>query len=324
MGRHAVEREIVRQVDENLVDGIDVDVLGRHILEIDLVDAGAVLDVGRHAGRRNDVAQFQRQVFLQGGGVKAGGGKRPFSVRPAHGLVGADGIGQTLAVDLPDFLHHLKQPRAARNAAGFQAGRHRQADGLFAAGHIRHHQVGGEGVQLAADALHAGVKAFEVDGGVDVLVFCHSGRPPVLHGFLDEPAAHPPRKQRIHPLKKQMLFFAADDHGVTVAPAVAAQRAGGAEIPHRVDGKGAAIRPGDGAGLHIPGGVKLRGDFYIHPLRGGPLGGAAFGGIQSVHGGLPKIINNQRLLKLAFMIAQTTARCKRAFGLSDLKVRRMT
>lgn len=47
-----------------------------------------------------------------------------------------------------------------------------------------------------------------------------------------------------------MLFFAADDHGVTVAPAVAAQRAGGAEIPHRVDGKGAAIRPGDGAGLH--------------------------------------------------------------------------
>ena len=139
VGRHAVEREIVRQVDENLVDGIDVDVLGRHILEIDLVDAGAVLDVGRHAGRRNDVAQFQRQVFLQGGGVKAGGGKRPFSVRPAHGLVGADGIGQTLAVDLPDFLHHLKQPRAARNAAGFQAGRHRQADGLFAAGHIRHH-----------------------------------------------------------------------------------------------------------------------------------------------------------------------------------------
>ena len=123
---------------------------------------------------------------------------------------------------------------------------------------------------------------------------------------------------------KEMLFFAADDHGVTVAPAVAAQRAGGAEIPHRVDGKGAAIRPGDGAGLHIPGGVKLRGDFYIHPLRGGPLGGAAFGGIQSVHGGLPKIINNQRLLKLAFMIAQTTARCKRAFGLSDLKVRRMT
>lgn len=34
-------------------------------------------------------------------------------------------------------------------------------------GPIRHHQVGGEGVQLAADALHAGVKAFEVDGGVD-------------------------------------------------------------------------------------------------------------------------------------------------------------
>ena len=65
MCRELVSIQVVRHVHEHLVDGVDYDVLRRDILEVDLIDAGAVLHVIRHSGRRNDKVNRQRRVCLQ-------------------------------------------------------------------------------------------------------------------------------------------------------------------------------------------------------------------------------------------------------------------
>ena len=61
-------------------------------------------------------------------------------------------------VHLRHLLHHLKEPGAARDAIGFQRGGDGQADGFFRAAFIRHHQIGGHGVQTSLHALYTGVK----------------------------------------------------------------------------------------------------------------------------------------------------------------------
>ena len=56
---------VVRHVHEHLVDGVDHDVLRRDVLEVDLIDAGAVLHVVRHPRRSDDEVNRQRRVCLQ-------------------------------------------------------------------------------------------------------------------------------------------------------------------------------------------------------------------------------------------------------------------
>ena len=56
--RASVEREVVSHVHEDLVDGVDVDVLRREVLEVDAVDVGGALHVERHARRRHDVVEI--------------------------------------------------------------------------------------------------------------------------------------------------------------------------------------------------------------------------------------------------------------------------
>jgi len=63
--RQLVGFQIVRHVHEHLVDGVDHNVLRRNVLEINLIDAGAVLHVVRHSRRRNDEVNRQRRVCLQ-------------------------------------------------------------------------------------------------------------------------------------------------------------------------------------------------------------------------------------------------------------------
>jgi len=65
MGGELVGVQVVRHVHEHLVDGVDNDVLRRNVLEVDLIDAGAVLHVVRHPGRRDDEVNRQRRVCLQ-------------------------------------------------------------------------------------------------------------------------------------------------------------------------------------------------------------------------------------------------------------------
>ena len=65
MCRELVSIQVVRHVHEHLVDGVDYDVLRRDILEVDLIDAGAVLHVVRHPRRRDDEVNRQRRICLQ-------------------------------------------------------------------------------------------------------------------------------------------------------------------------------------------------------------------------------------------------------------------
>ena len=73
----------------------------------------------------------------------------------------ARGLPLPLGIDLPHPLHHLEQPGPTGNAIGFQGWGDRQADGLFRAALVRHHQVGGHSVQVPLHALHGGVKAVQ-------------------------------------------------------------------------------------------------------------------------------------------------------------------
>ena len=65
MGGELVGIQVVRHIHEHLVDGVDYDVLRRNVLEVDLIDAGAVLHVIRHPRRRDDEVNRQRRVCLQ-------------------------------------------------------------------------------------------------------------------------------------------------------------------------------------------------------------------------------------------------------------------
>ena len=119
-----------------------MDVFRCHIAQINVIDAGAVLHVKCHAGRRGDVVQRQRAVTGQCPGIAAD---------PVH---------------LADCLHHLKQPRTARYSVSLESGRDRKADRLVRAGGIRHHQMGGQGVQAPLHTLHRGVKGLEINGNI--------------------------------------------------------------------------------------------------------------------------------------------------------------
>ena len=157
----AVAGKIIGGVDEHLIDGIDVDILRRHVTQIDLVDAGAVLQVAGHAGRRHNVIHRQLRRAFQQGSVVGGAGKNASGrALPAYG------------VDSGDLLHHLEQTWPSRQTAGLQGGRNRKADGFFGTGGVRHHQMGGQRVQPTLHTLHRGKKGFEIDGDIG----------PLLHG----------------------------------------------------------------------------------------------------------------------------------------------
>ena len=116
------------QVQKYLVDRVDVDVLGRHKLQVHAVNLRGHLQVAGHAGHGGDVLHLQALGSLQ-------------------------------------FRHpllHLKEPGPPENAQGLHAGGHRQADGAVRPALICHHQVGGEGVQAPVHALHRGIDALEI------------------------------------------------------------------------------------------------------------------------------------------------------------------
>ena len=52
---HFVERQVMGDIDEHLIDGIDMDVIRGDILEIDMVNSGAVVHIEPHTGRRDNI-----------------------------------------------------------------------------------------------------------------------------------------------------------------------------------------------------------------------------------------------------------------------------
>ena len=172
MGAHVIIRQIARHINENLVDGVGINIRRGYIFEVGLVDLGGHIQIPLHPGRRNNIAQPQRRVCVQGVGIERGAGKAVFSILPPDRLFLPDGGLQPLGVDLFHPLNGFKQPCSAGYLVGFQGGRYRKADGLFGAGGVCHHQIRGQGVQMAVYALHRGIETFQVDCQIGALR-CH-------------------------------------------------------------------------------------------------------------------------------------------------------
>ena len=155
VGIVAVGMEIVRDVHENFVDRVDVDVLRCHIFQIDGIDVGAVADVECHARRCSDVAGLPLGMALEcrlrGGTFRQPSFRRPYAPALVH---------------LAHTLFHLKEPCASADAVFLERGGYGQTDGLGGTAGIGHHQMGVEGVEAALHALYRGVERFEVDGDV--------------------------------------------------------------------------------------------------------------------------------------------------------------
>jgi len=161
-GRHPVGLQVTGDIHHHLVDGVDMDILRGDVFQVDVVDLGADLDVPRHPGRGHQVVHRQGRIGLQLSGVGAFAHQFP-----------AGGVEPPLCVDLLDPLDHLEEAGPAGDAIGFQRGGDGEADGLLRAAEIRHHQVGGHGIEAPLPALHGGVVGFQVDGDIRSLRFRH-------------------------------------------------------------------------------------------------------------------------------------------------------
>ena len=155
-----------------------MDILRGDVFQVDLIDAGAVVHVFGHVGRGGDVVQSEGGISCNVRCVEGGCGKAPAAILLAHCFAQVNGLGQATGVDLLHLLHDLEQTGTAGDAVGLQRGRHRQADGLFRAGGIGHHQVGGERIQAALHAFYRGIEALQVDGGIDA-AFGQGTAPPL-------------------------------------------------------------------------------------------------------------------------------------------------
>ena len=119
MGRQLVGGEVVGDIHEHLVDGVDDDVLRCDILHVNLIDAGAVLHVVCHSRRRNDKVNGEGWVLLQLGEEI----RRAFQLSPRRVMLPS-------GVCFLDALLDFKQPPAPGNAVTFERGCDRKADGL--------------------------------------------------------------------------------------------------------------------------------------------------------------------------------------------------
>ena len=164
-----VRVQVVGHVHQHLVNRIIVDVLGRDVFQVHVVDPGAPLHVMGHPGRSHDVVHRQARVCFQFRIAEGGAAELP----PRCGA-------EPLGVDLLDPLNYLEQPRPAGDAPGFQAGGDRQADGLLRPAQVRHHKVGGQGIEAALNALHGCVEALEINGEIRSLFHSAASFPYII------------------------------------------------------------------------------------------------------------------------------------------------
>ena len=109
VGAYLVCSQIVGDIHEHLVDGVDMDVLGGYVLEVDAIDACAVVDVVGHARRSHQVAQGLLRMCSQ---LDAVGGLAL--------QLPSRGVAASLGIDLPHALHHLEQACTAADTVGLE------------------------------------------------------------------------------------------------------------------------------------------------------------------------------------------------------------
>ena len=94
MGGEAIVLEIGRGVDKNFVDGVNMDVFGSDVTEVDVVDAGAVADVEGHAGAGDDEFVFGFLLdFVEAGATGDALGFEGWGNGETDGFVGAGFVG---------------------------------------------------------------------------------------------------------------------------------------------------------------------------------------------------------------------------------------
>ena len=84
---------------------------------------------------------------------------------------------QPPAIGLSNLLDHLKQPRPARNAIGFQRWCYSKTDSLVCSALICHHQIGVQRVKPPLPALNGSIEALEVNCDIEPLL--HALVPPL-------------------------------------------------------------------------------------------------------------------------------------------------
>ena len=133
--------KIAGAIDKSLVDAVDVDVLRRHMVQVDREDQRGDALILRHAGRRD--------IEL--------------------------GLGAVGRVVEPDRLLGFEEAGPGGDADRLQRRRDGQADRLIRAGLVRHQQPGPERIESPRNALHRGIVAFEIDADITALFrrACH-------------------------------------------------------------------------------------------------------------------------------------------------------
>ena len=139
------------------------DVLRRHMLEVNTVDAGAPVNIVGHPGWSHDIVEGQGRIspYLR-------------VVRGSAGELPARGIPLPLGIDLLDPLDHLKQPGSTGNAIRLQGRCDRQTDGLFRPIGVGNDEMGFQRIQPPRHAFHRSIKRFEINR--DICPLFHSSR----------------------------------------------------------------------------------------------------------------------------------------------------
>ena len=109
-----------------------MNILGAHVLQVNVVDLRGILHVLRHL-------RFRNQEF--------------------------DLLARA-ALHLAQLLVHLEKTRSSRNPVSLQGRRHREANRLLGAALVGHHELRLERVQTPEDTFHRGKERLQVYGCV--------------------------------------------------------------------------------------------------------------------------------------------------------------
>ena len=176
------------RIDEDLIDRIDMHILGRHVLQIDSVDPCARLHVEPHSGRSRDIVQLQSGIHFQRLVIDGCPRKCP-SGRPAL----------PLSVDCGNSRDHLKQPCPPRYPVAFQRWRDCKTDRLLRFGDVRHHQIGRQRIQSSGCALTGGEERLQVNCDIDFSMILRT----LLHTFLMSAHSASDRPFHLHSLQSR-------------------------------------------------------------------------------------------------------------------------
>ncbi len=105
----AVGMQIPGHIHKDLVNRINMDILGCNVFQINFIDFCTVRNIIGHSGRCGDISQLERRIFPK------------FSVKERFPReLPVRGVQQAFGIYLFYPLHNLEQPCAAGYAIGFQ------------------------------------------------------------------------------------------------------------------------------------------------------------------------------------------------------------